>query len=467
MLPLLLALTLLFSPDPEWITLFDGSSMDGWKASENTDAWKLEDGALVTGGPRSHLFYVGDVLNHDFKNFEFEAEVLTYPGSNSGIFVHTEYQEEGWPSKGYEAQVINSSPDEGPGRVGERKLTGSLYGIRSVWRSPARNHEWFTYRIVVQGRTIRVFINGIQTVDFTEPEDDPRNRLSRGTFALQCHDPNSTVKYRLIRVKPLPDDLPTPGTPEPDPEYLARLAPLAGRNIPLMDLHVHAKGGLTVDAALDNARRYGFTYGFAVNGGLGMTLENADAMRTYLDTVQIPPHAYHALQAEGREWLDLFPEELIARFDYVFTDAMTWTNDAGRRMRLWMPDEVEVGDPEEFMAQLVDRTVRILNEEPIDIFVNPTFLPAEIADRYDALWTKERMDRVIEALVENGIALEINARRNLPSKDFICRARDAGVLFTLGTNNAGAADLGRLERPIDMIEACELTPLDFWMPEMK
>jgi hypothetical protein len=74
------------------------------------------------------------------------------------------------------------------------------------------------------------------------------------------------------------------------------------------------------------------------------------------------------MQAEGREWVSMFSRETRARFDYVFTDSMTWTNPAGKRMRLWIPEEVEVGgDPEAFMDLLVAKTVEILEKEPIDI----------------------------------------------------------------------------------------------------
>ncbi len=452
------------SSGPEWQVLFDGSSMDGWRASENSESWVLEDGALVTNGPRSHLFYVGDSGAASFKNFEFRAEVKSTPGSNSGIFFHTEYQEEGWPSKGYEAQVINSNERADGTRSGERKMTGSLYGVRNTWIAPAEDGEWFDYHIVVQGKTIRISINDHLIVDYTEPAGvQGDKRLSEGTFALQSHDPKSTVSYRNIRVRALPDDLPTPGTPLSDQEFEEKMRSLPG-NVPLLDLHAHLKGGLTMEEALENARKYGFSYGFAVNCGLQMGFETEEALAEYLDNYEQPPHTYHAMQAEGREWLDLFSREIIDRFDYVFTDAMTWTNDDGKRMRLWIPEETEVGDPQDFMEQLVDRTVRIISTEPIDIFVNPTYLPDEIADRYDELWTPDRMDRVITALVENDVALEINAKRQIPSQAYIQRAKEAGVKFTMGTNNAGADDLGRLGYPIAMVDSCGLTAEDFWFP---
>jgi histidinol phosphatase-like PHP family hydrolase len=161
----------------------------------------------------------------------------------------------------------------------------------------------------------------------------------------------------------------------------------------------------------------------------------------------------------------MFSPEMIAKFDYVFTDSMTWTNDRGKRMRLWMPNEVEVGDKQKFMDMLVDRTVGILNDEPIDIYVNPTFLPAVIAKEYDTLWTEERMDRVIQAAVKNGVAIEINARYRLPSEKFIKRAKAAGATFSFGTNNGGRNDLGDLAYSRLMAVRCGLMAADMFVPK--
>ncbi|MCD4736298.1 MAG: DUF1080 domain-containing protein [Bacteroidales bacterium] len=454
----------------DWIDLFDGKTMTGWKPSENKSSWQIVDGTLVTNGSRSHLFYVGDIGNHNFKNFEFVADVKTDSNSNSGIYFHTEFQESGWPDKGYECQVINSSFATHSDNYTERTMTGSLYAIRNLTKSPVKDGEWFRYRIVVQGRTIRTYINDQLMVDYTEPEnpfrtDDKKGRiLSSGTFALQCHDPNSTVYYKKIRVKPLPDELPTPGIPIEDTEYESRLIDHSGKHIPMMDLHVHLKSGLTVDQALEHARKYGFTYGIAFNCGLKMGFESDNSLRNFLSTYQNPKQAYLGMQAEGREWVDMFSCETIDLFDYVFTDAMTWTNDNGKRMRLWIKEETEVGDPESFMDQLVDRIVGIVENEPIDIYVNATYLPDEINSMYDELWTEKRMDNVIKALADNDVALEISARYKIPSAIFIKRAKEAGVKFTFGTNNTSSKDMGRLEYCIEMVEECNLSRHDFWFP---
>ncbi|MFB3905090.1 MAG: family 16 glycoside hydrolase [Acidobacteriota bacterium] len=471
LLSLVFVPVLVAGPDDEPIQLFDGKSLEGWKASENQGSFRVEDGAIVCDGPRAHLFYVGKDGAARFKNFDFTAEVMTTPGSNSGIYFHTEYQDRDWPSKGYESQVLNSNRVEPGNAYVEHKMTGSLYAVRNSWKAQARDNEWFRYRIRVEGKTIRIWINDTMTVDYTEPETPFRPEgmkgrvLSSGTFALQCHDPKSIVRYRNLRVQVLPDDLSTPGTPPADLKLEQQLVELAGRNFPLMDLHVHLKEGLTLEHALAQARNYGLTYGIAVNCGLQMTLPNQQALEQFLKTQVRPPQAYLAMQAEGREWLDLFSKESIKQFDYVFTDAMTWTNDAGKRMRLWIPSEVEIGDPQHFMDILVDRIEKILNHEPIDIYVNPTYIPEQIADRYDELWTPKRMDRVIAALVENRIALEINDKRRIPSPAFIKRAKAAGVKFTFGTNNAGWTDLGHLQYCLEMIRECGLQPADMWMPK--
>ena len=183
-----------------WVSLFDGKTMTGWKASEHKDSWQVKEGALVCNGPRSHLFYVGD--DKPFVNFEFKADVMTTPGSNAGIYLHTKYQEEGWPRYGYEAQVNVSHKDP--------KKTGSLYGVVNVSDPPCKDNEYWTQHIIVQGKHITIKINDQTVVDYTEPEGqeafskDFERRLGSGTFAFQAHDPDSTAYFKNIRVKRLP-----------------------------------------------------------------------------------------------------------------------------------------------------------------------------------------------------------------------------------------------------------------------
>ena len=153
----------------EWIPLQDGKSLAGWKAAERPESWVVEDGVFVSRGERSHLFYVGKVGKHDFRNFEFSAEVMTSPGANSGIYVHTKWQGPGWPEAGYELQVINSNPpaEKMNGYI-EHKMTGSIYAVRNTWKAPAKDNEWFNYRIRVVGKTIQTFINDKLICEYAE-----------------------------------------------------------------------------------------------------------------------------------------------------------------------------------------------------------------------------------------------------------------------------------------------------------
>jgi type II secretory pathway pseudopilin PulG len=179
-----------------WVTIFDGKSMDGWKINESASSWKLTDGALVANGPRSHAFYVG--AKEPFVNFEFKAEVMTKPNSNGGIFIHTTYQDEGWPKQGYESQV-NNTFNRDP------QKTGGLYNTVKVLEPAAKDNEYWTQHIIVKGNHVVVKINDKTVVDYTQPADkEGPVKLSAGTFALQAHDPGSTVYYRNIRVKRLP-----------------------------------------------------------------------------------------------------------------------------------------------------------------------------------------------------------------------------------------------------------------------
>jgi hypothetical protein len=182
-------------------SLFDGHTLRGWRVNENPASVRVEDGAIVVRGERAHLFYDGPVCQHSFRDFELQALVLTRPGANSGVYFHTAFQESGWPSQGYEVQVNNTQSDW--------RRTGGLYAIQDVKEAPAQDDRWFLLEIRVEGQRVTVKVDGKLTADYTEPANPPRPQgmagrlLQRGTFALQCHDPGSEVRYKQIRVKPL------------------------------------------------------------------------------------------------------------------------------------------------------------------------------------------------------------------------------------------------------------------------
>ena len=179
--------------------MFNGKDLLGWHVNENPKSVYIEDGCLVTHGPRSHVFYVGPTGHAEFKNFHFKAKVKTKPKANSGIYFHTRFLATGWPDRGYEAQVNNTQ--------GDPKKTGGLYNVQDNFEAPVKDDEWFDYEIMVKGKQIVVKINGKTISDYTEPADldRPDRCLSSGTFALQAHDPGSKVYYKDLMVKPLQD----------------------------------------------------------------------------------------------------------------------------------------------------------------------------------------------------------------------------------------------------------------------
>jgi hypothetical protein len=185
--------------EPGFTSLFDGKTFNGWKkAEESQDTWKVEAGALVAHGNRCHLFYVGD--EKPFKNFHLKVEVMTEPHSNGGIYFHTKYQAKDWPSAGFECQVNNTHDDW--------IKTGSLYGVVNVAQSPAQDRKWWTEEIIVKGKSVTVLIDGKKLFEYNEPPGVQsggrfERKLSEGTFALQGHDPGSTIRYRNIRVQRL------------------------------------------------------------------------------------------------------------------------------------------------------------------------------------------------------------------------------------------------------------------------
>lgn len=202
---LLLPLAVIAADKPAkdgWITLFDGKTLDGWKATGGEGSFKVVDGAIVANGqPMGHLFYDGDVNKHEFKNFELKVDVKTETGSNGGVYFHTKLQEKGWPDYGFECQVNATHTDW--------KKGGGLYSVVDVKEAPVGDGKWWTYHIIVKDDKVTLKVDEKTTVEWTQPEgyvhpQFKNRKLGVGTFALQAHDPKSIVYYKNIQVKPLP-----------------------------------------------------------------------------------------------------------------------------------------------------------------------------------------------------------------------------------------------------------------------
>lgn len=172
----------------EWVSLFDGKTLSGWTTADGTaGGWKVEDGAITSSGPASHLFSP----RGDYKNFRYRAEININDKGNSGQYFRTT-KGPGFP-KGYEAQ-INSTQ-------GDPVKTGSLYNHAKVLKMLVPPDTWFTQEVEAVGNHIVIKVNGQTTVDYT----DPKNTFTKGHFAFQHHDPTCHVKIRKVEVMELSD----------------------------------------------------------------------------------------------------------------------------------------------------------------------------------------------------------------------------------------------------------------------
>lgn len=458
-----------------FVPLFDGETLDGWRASEQAQTWRVEDGCLVAHGPRSHLFYQGPVGDHDFRNFDLIVEAKTAPGANSGVYFHTAWQDSGWPRQGYEVQICNANRDDG-GAYRELKRTGSLYGVRNIYKASAADGEWFTLRIRVMGNRVRIWINGHPTVDYLEPDEPIRQnpqmqrRLGSGTIALQAHDPQSQVAFRTVKLRVLPDDAPPladPRTSEAGYGLEENLIDrLASRDIPMIDFHVHLRGGMTAEKALARQAVTGVNLGVLRNIGRGWPIETDAQLRAFLDSVDGMP-LFVGLQVNDRDWMERFDADLLARLDYVLADTMIMPmpDDESDPVKLWMPELYEIDDPQRWMDRYMRHNLRVLSE-PITILANPTYLPPPVEHLYGELWTDQRMRQIIQAAIDNDVALEINADSGLPHERFIRLAKRMGAKFSFGTNNFDDRPIS-LRRCFEAIERYELTKNDLYAPSAK
>ena len=158
---------------------------------------------FATGRDLRILFYVGPVHHHEFKNFHLKVDIMTFPHTNSGVYFDTQYQAEGWPDQGFEAQVNATH--------GDWKKTGSLYDVKDIRDPHHVDNKWFLYEIIVKDLHVILKVDGQTVCDWTQPPGfkppagHPGRFIHPGTFALQGHDPGSKTYFKNILVKPEDD----------------------------------------------------------------------------------------------------------------------------------------------------------------------------------------------------------------------------------------------------------------------
>lgn len=207
----------------EWISLFDGASLAGWKrfnADEIGSMWKVEDGTIACysegGGEAS-----GDggalITEEQFDNFEFSLEWKISPGGNSGIMYHIvegdkyRYAYETGP----EYQLLD---DAGwAGKVKDNQIAGANYDMYDAPASKTLHPpgEWNTSRIIYDRGHVEHWLNGEKVLEFEEGSEDWQNRLEASkwkeypdwckakTGAIGLQDHGSPIWFRNIKVRKL------------------------------------------------------------------------------------------------------------------------------------------------------------------------------------------------------------------------------------------------------------------------
>lgn len=444
--------------------VFTGFTKENVSDTIDHNAWKtsgvvvIQNDVLTLAGSNARA-----LLNDGkgYTNFELDMDVRTTTGGKGYIGIHTDATDR----KGYRIALNNDREDPVWWR-----MTGSLVSVRNLTKSFVKENEWFKMNIRVEGRLVRVRINGETVVEYIEPskpfrlKENAKALLSQGTISL-VGTGRGNLQFKNISLEAFSAkgiDIPAQWANAVD-ERTDEIIRLHQEDFPVLDYHVHLKGGLTKEVAARQSRQTGVNYGLAINCGIGFSITNDTELYNYLDTMRTQPFIL-AMQAEGREWVTTFSEAARNSFDYVFTDAMTFLDHKGRRTHLWVNKEVIIDDEQAYMDMMLDRICSVL-EEPVDMYVNSCFLPDAMSDRYDMFWTEERIDRFVNALAKSGKALEINELYHIPNKAIIQKAKAAGVKFTFGSNNI-TPEVGTLDYCIRMKKECGLTAQDMYKPHI-
>jgi len=232
---------------------------------------------------------------------------------------------------------------------------------------------------------------------------------------------------------------------------------------PIYDLHVHCSQAQTARQIVEKAEKNGIQkYGIILNPG-----KTDDSLLSFIDEVKDLP-CYMALQPMQIGWSAYLSKELIEKMDYILMDPQTVpnSNKYGDTAYAWRYD-CYIPDAEEFMKINMKHYLDVINNpEPLNIFGWSLYLPPAIAPLYLRLWTKERMEQIIEAVRNRGLALEINDLARTPHAEFILMAKKAGVKFTFGSDTRDHRTF-RLDYCKQIAGLCGLNEDDFYIPVRK
>ena len=222
-------------------------------------------------------------------------------------------------------------------------------------------------------------------------------------------------------------------------------APWLDPGLELRDYHIHLRGGMTAEMAVERARKTGVKSGVLENHGREWPLSTKEKLDEFISGVEavnatLPDEEKLkiGIQVNDRDWYKAIDLKVYRRLDYVLADTMIMgKRPDGSDERLWqLPKDYDV-DQDEWFERYYKHCMTVVSE-PIDILANVTYLPEFIADRYDELWTEERMTALIQAAIDNGVALEIQAESEFPKPQFVELALKMGAKLSFGSNNFDA-----------------------------
>ncbi|HAD02886.1 MAG TPA: glycosyl hydrolase, partial [Porphyromonadaceae bacterium] len=249
---------------PQSGALFNGKDTSNWNTSGNVS---VQENALTLSGPDAMAI----LKQGNYKNFELSLEVKTDQGGKGAVCFHSDVT----ASKGYKVAINNDVTDPV-----WWKMSGSLLSVRNLTKSFVKENQWFAMKIKVEGKAVSVLIDGAPVVEYTEPvapyrtEANANARLSEGLFAL-ISTGSGNIQFRKIEVNVLKEAVDDQAQQaEATDEQNDEIIKLHQSDFPVLDYHVHLKGGLTKEMAAIQSRKTGINYAIAPNCGIGFPITN-------------------------------------------------------------------------------------------------------------------------------------------------------------------------------------------------
>lgn len=250
--------------------------------------------------------------------------------------------------------------------------------------------------------------------------------------------------------------------PAPSAEMLAQVTRLKQANIPLVDYHIHLRGGMTADKAYAWEQKSGVKSGVLENHGTGWPLSDDEKLAAFIKDAKRFPLLV-GIQVNDRDWFKKIDEKNLEQLDYILADTMIMADENGKPQKLWLEDQYTIADPDAWFQRYFRHCMTVVNE-PIDILANPTYLPSRLEKDYDRYWTPERMTQLIDAAVKNGVALEIQSGTKFPNQAFLELAIKRGAKLTIGRNNHDDRK-DELKRSMDLLEKLGVKPENMFVLE--